>query len=614
VRGGSVERVFDAMAVPRPRAPQAHQSSLDECGRLLSEVTFVVVDLETTGGSAADGEITEIGAVKVRGGETLGEFSTLVRPKAGIPPFISVLTGITDSMVAGAPTIGSVLPAFLEFSRGAVLVAHNAPFDLGFLRAAAERTGHPVPKWEHLDTVVLARAALTRDDAPDNRLSTLARLFGSRTEPCHRALADARATVDVLHGLFERLGNLGVTTVEDARDYSRRVSPHRRRKRHLADGLPTGPGVYIFRDARGRALYVGVSRSVRTRVRTYFTAGEQRKRMTEMVAATERVDAVGCAHELEARVRELRLIAEHAPPYNRRSRNPERMIYLTLTHEPYPRLARTRTVRPGGTYLGPFGGADAAESAATALHDALGLRQCSGRLSERRPIRACVLAELGRCGAPCDGRQSRTDYAGLVAAARLAMTDDPGSIVAAARARIDALAAGQRYEDAAVHRDRLLAFLRGAARFQTLDALRSLAELTAAAPSAEGGWEVAVIRYGRLAAALVAPPRVDPRPWVAAARATAQTVRPEVEGLPSATVAETELIGRWLAGPGVRLVHLVRAADQPDAHAHARSHAEGTALATAATAAAEGTGARVDGWSWPASGAEAALARLTARS
>jgi len=613
--GGSVARVFDAMPSqprpqPRPRppaapAPRARQASLEDFGRPLREVTFVVVDLETTGGSATDNEITEIGAVKVRGGETLGEFATLVRPASGIPPFISVLTGITDAMVAGSPSIAGVLPAFLEFARGAVLVAHNAPFDLGFLRAAAERAGHPVPKWEHLDTVVLARAALTRDETPDHRLGTLARLFGSSTVPCHRALADARATVDVLHGLFERLGNLGVTTLEDARDYSRRVSPARRRKRHLAEGLPGGPGVYIFRDARDRALYVGVSQSVRTRVRTYFTAGEQRKRMTEMVAATERVDAISCAHTLEARVRELRLIAEHAPPYNRRSRNPERMIYLTLTREPFPRLSRTRTARPGGVYLGPFGGADAAASAAAAIHDAIGLRQCTERLSERRRRSACVLAELGRCGAPCDGRQSRADYGELVAAAGRAMSDDPAAVVAASRARIEQLAAAQRYEDAAVHRDRLLAFLRGAARYQTLGALRSLAELTAAAPSGDGGWDLAVIRYGRLAAASVIPPRIDPRPWVAAARATAATVRPEVEGLPSATVAETELIGRWLASPGVRLVHLLRAPDPaaPEPVAPDAAPPEGPAGA--------GWSEEVDGWSWPASGAEAALARLT---
>ena len=113
----------------------------------LRETTFVVVDLETTGGRAS-GEghdaITEIGAVKVRGGAVLGELATLVDPGRSIPPQIVALTGITTAMVCDAPTIDSVLPSFLEFSRGAVLVAHNAGFDIGFLRAAAERCSHHV--------------------------------------------------------------------------------------------------------------------------------------------------------------------------------------------------------------------------------------------------------------------------------------------------------------------------------------------------------------------------------------------------------------------------------------------------------------------------------------
>src|SRR4029453_14772084 len=102
---------------------------------------FVVVDLETPGGSPKDSAITEIGAVKVRGGEGLGEFQTLVDPGCEIPPYISVLTGITSTMVAAAPRIGAVLPHVLEFARGAVLVAHNAPFDLGFLKAACALNG-----------------------------------------------------------------------------------------------------------------------------------------------------------------------------------------------------------------------------------------------------------------------------------------------------------------------------------------------------------------------------------------------------------------------------------------------------------------------------------------
>ena len=186
------------------------QGTLDELGTPLSEVTFVVVDLETTGGSPAGAHITEFGAVKVRAGEVLGEFQTLVNPAEPIPAFISVLTGITNQMVADSPRIGSVLPAFLEFAADSVLVAHNAPFDISFLKAAAAGTGRTWPPFHVIDTAHLARQLVTKDEAPNRKLGTLARLFGAATTPDHRALHDARATVDVLHGLLSRVGSLGV--------------------------------------------------------------------------------------------------------------------------------------------------------------------------------------------------------------------------------------------------------------------------------------------------------------------------------------------------------------------------------------------------------------------
>ena len=267
------------------------QRTFDELGRPLREMTFCVVDLETTGGSAEAGSmITEIGAVKVRGGEVLGEFQTLVNPHTAIPPFIAVLTGITNSMVADAPTIDSALPSFLEFASGCVLVAHNAPFDVGFLRHFAEVQGRPWPAFEVLDTALMARRVITRDDAPNCKLSSLAKVFRSATTPNHRALADARATVDVLHGLMERLGGLGVHTLEELQTFSSRVSPLVRRKRHLAEHLPHAPGVYLFRDERRRVLYVGTSRDLRSRVRSYFTSSETRSRMGEMVGAGQRGD------------------------------------------------------------------------------------------------------------------------------------------------------------------------------------------------------------------------------------------------------------------------------------------------------------------------------------
>jgi DNA polymerase III subunit epsilon len=535
----------------------AVQGTLDELGEPLIATTFVVVDLETTGGSPGASEITEVGAVKVRGGEVLGEFQTLVSPGMPIPPFVAVLTGITDVMVAAAPRIDAVLPAFLEFSRGCVLVAHNAPFDIGFLKTACERLAHPWPRPRVLDTARLARRVLARDEAHDCRLSTLARIFRAGTMPTHRALDDARATVDVLHGLIERLGNVGVHTVDELATWQSMVTPAQRRKRYLAEGLPHAPGVYLFLDAQGGALYVGKSKDMRTRVRTYFTASETRNRMTEMVAVAETVTGITCATALEAEVRELRLIAARKPRYNRRSRFPERAIWLKLTVEPFPRLSLVREVRADdATYLGPFGSRRLAEAAMTAVHEAVPIRQCTERLSPTRLRSACALAEMGRCGAPCEGGETVVAYARHVDAVRVAFTADPHDLVRRLLARIDLLAEAHRYEEAAVHRDRMSTFVRTAARAQRIAALAAVPQLAAARRLEAGGWELHVIRHGRLAAAGATPPGAHPRPFLDALVATAETVVPAPPPLPAATIEEAECVLRWLESPGTRLVEI----------------------------------------------------------
>lgn len=192
----------------------------------LHETTFVVVDLETTGGSPHAGAvITEIGAVKVRGGEVIGEFKTFVNPLAPIPVFITELTGIDNEMVRLAPIIDEVFPTFLEFCGSAaetVLVAHNAPFDIGFLQAASRELEYQWPKYKVIDTVRLARSVLTRDEVMDCKLGTLAVFFNTQVTPTHRALDDAQTTVEVLHALFERLSGFGVHTFGELEKFSRK--------------------------------------------------------------------------------------------------------------------------------------------------------------------------------------------------------------------------------------------------------------------------------------------------------------------------------------------------------------------------------------------------------
>ena len=180
-----------------------------------ASLDFVIVDVETTGWQPEQAGITELAAVRVSAGRPSVEFSALVNPGGPIPADIVALTGITDVMVSQAPPISAVLPGFLAFARGCVLTAHHAPFDVGFLTAACGHCRIPWPAFPVLDTAALARSVLDEAEVPDCKLATLAGFFGAQTRPCHRALADAKATADVLRGLLGRLTRSGVHTLAE---------------------------------------------------------------------------------------------------------------------------------------------------------------------------------------------------------------------------------------------------------------------------------------------------------------------------------------------------------------------------------------------------------------
>ena len=194
--------------------------------RTLSETTFAVLDLETSGGSPRFGAgITEIGVVKVKGGQVLGTFQSFVDPGHSVPVFITQLTGISDEMLISAPFIDEILPTLFEFlgsSDETVVVAHNSPFDLSFLKAASRTHEIEWPNYLTVDTARLARAVLDRDEVINCKLSTLAKFFDASTTPNHRALDDALATVDVLHGLIERLAGFDVHNFEQMRNFPSR--------------------------------------------------------------------------------------------------------------------------------------------------------------------------------------------------------------------------------------------------------------------------------------------------------------------------------------------------------------------------------------------------------
>ena len=539
------------------------QPTFDDIGRALIDTTFVVVDLETTGGSHSNSSITEIGAVKIRGGEIIGEFQTLVNPESPIPAFITVLTGITDAMVIEAPKIGEALFSFLEFAGSpeeTVLIAHNAPFDIGFLKAAAVECATPWPKFQVIDTARVARYVVTRDEAPNCKLGTLANFFGAATNPDHRALSDARATVDVFHGILDRLGSFGVTTLEDLKSFSNRITDSQRKKRYLAEGLPNSPGVYIFRDEQREPLYIGTTRNLKNRVRSYFTAAETRKRIHDMITLAHYLDYIETPTIIEAEVRELRLIAEKQPRFNRRSKFQEKAVWVKITEENFPRLVSVRGQRGLSDdfgWCGPFNGRDEAARAIEAIYEVTQIRQCSPRitLNSMKSASPCALFDMKKCGAPCVGKESVDSYSSHVLTTQISMHHDATSILNSINQRMTELAHQERFEEAAELRNRLSSFIRGTARGQRIRSLTRVPHLIAALPISPQQWEFVVIRYGRLAGSAHGN-SANYRDVIESLILTADVVVDNGEILPASHHEEVEVLLRYLSHDGIRLVDI----------------------------------------------------------
>jgi len=520
----------------------AVQRTFAEMGAPLYDVPFCILDLETTGTAPDASGITEIGAVLYKGGEELATFQTLVNPGQEIPPFITVLTGITHSMVVGAPKIDEALPTFLEFMGNAVIVGHNVRFDLSFLNAAATHLGYGKLRNRSVDTLGLARRLL-RGEVRNLKLDTLAAHFRSPHKPTHRALADAQATAWVLHRLLERAGTMGVTALEDLLQLPTARGSKHYQKIHLTDELPRRPGVYLFRDRNGGVFYVGKAKNLRTRVRSYFY-GDDRRSVTTMLQELDRIEHRECATELEAEVTELRLIHSHRPRHNRRSKPPKSSHWVKLTDEAFPRLSLVRSQRDdGGTYLGPFRSRRGAELVMTAIWDAVPIRRCSSKPGSREAL--CAPAQLGVALCPCDGSLSKERYAPIVARVREGINEDPAQLLEPLTVKMSELAALERYEEAAWMRDRYRALARALTRRREWQAMNGAGAVWAQSPEGDG----AVIDHGHLSIAwngrhgpMLAPSQND-------------TCDSWPQTPPSVEIAEeAHLVWQWLTGRPVRLL------------------------------------------------------------
>ncbi len=564
--------------------------------RDLADVVFTVVDLETTGATPGFSKITEIGAVRVVGGEQVATFSQLVNPGVHISSMITSITGIDDATVADAPPIEEVLPRFVEFSAGTVLAAHNARFDLGFLDyelGKLLRCTFPRPA---LDTLRLARKL-----CPQQRcsLSALAYRFDTRVKPEHRALQDAQATAELLVLFLSWLQEQGMTTLEEV---ARFCEPGARRNYHkiaLTDALPTTPGVYIMRDAHGHALYIGKAENLRRRTRDHFLQ-RQAYHARQALELLERIEVVETGSEFGALLLEQRLIARHKPHYNSHGTRARSYQYVKLSAEQYPRLYATPNLRDDGAYYaGPFRKASTARRLIECLTGVYPLRTCarlpkaaragdevapaesgpSSRGARGASEHACARADTGACLSPCR-RPVDGQYDDAVAAVRRVLEGDGLDVDRRLQERQAVMVERLAFEQAARlqrQREALERALRGIRRLRAAQTTHAVLTYPAPTPGRVRLWGVS---HG----SVVADKEVAARSFTLnrslqflAAMAAAEPPEPP---LPAAAIDEILLVHGWLQRHA-EAVHVldVRALARGDDERRDAAHAVLTSLA-----------------------------------
>lgn len=343
----------------------------------IDEATFTIVDTETTGLRPVSSRLLEIGAISICGGAELDRFSELVNPGQAIPYRIARLTGITSDMVIGRPSVHDVLPRFLAFISGSILVGHNLRFDTSFLNAELGRCGLPLLNCQTLCTLRLARRLLR--GLPSKGLGRLIQHFGISVEARHRALADAEATRDIfLRFLGQLADEFGITSVDALLKFQMRThATLGRPARHIGriresvlPALPRRPGVYFMKGSRAEILYVGKAKDLSTRVRSYFSGIEGHPARTRQLLGQVRdITWTQTDSELAALILESRLIKEHQPRFNRADRR--------YHNRPFLRLGQigkgtwltviTHIRHDGAEYYGPLASRGQAEQTAKAL-------------------------------------------------------------------------------------------------------------------------------------------------------------------------------------------------------------------------------------------------------
>jgi DNA polymerase III subunit epsilon len=435
------------------------------------DLDYAVVDLETTGSKPGVSQIIEIGIVKIQNREIIDTYQTFVNPGTPIPEFITGMTGISDSDVEFAPILPDIAPKFLPMLDNSVFVAHNVAFDYNFLQKNLKLCGYEFAS-NKLCTVQLARKLLPQ--LHHHTLDDVAGHFHIEIPSRHRALDDALATGKSLLNMFDILSQSGKKIFGLMVDMCMPSESKKYQKlKPTIDSLPFSPGVYYMKNKDNQIIYVGKSKCLQKRVRSYFYSTEHRTRKLEkLIESVESIEHDTTGSELSALLHESKKIKEHLPIFNTMIRNYKAYPFLKISNEAFPRIYTVREIKPdGATYYGPFKSSSALEHTVANLKKAFFLRPCKGKINPNKPetMKLCMYYELGECPGVCGGKMSQEEYLGLIEKAKAFLSGNEHAVINRLQLQIDEASENLAFEKAADLRDNVIALERILTKQQRLN-------------------------------------------------------------------------------------------------------------------------------------------------
>lgn len=386
---------------------------------------FVAIDVETTGLRPNQQRVIEIALIRYEQGREVRRFESLIHPQRAIPRFISELTSITDAHVSDAPPFSDIATQVIEFVGDSLIVGHNVGFDISFINAELKRADQPTLINDRFDTLGIAKRLL--HGLRKANLARVAEHLGLSTTKLHRAASDASLTAEVALRLVAEAMQQGVTSLDQLKINARLETPEPRehigRARAQMDSsmladIPRKPGVYLMRDAAEHVIYVGKSKNLRERVRSYYSQpiGYTRK-MDGLLESVKRIETVVVGSDIEAMLLESQLIHRYEPRYNTAMRAFEHYPYIKVDiSNPWPRMSISKHRKDDGArYFGPYQSSRGARRTVEVLNQILPLRTCTRSFKSARSYGSpCIQLDIGRCAGPCNGQADRDTYLAIV--------------------------------------------------------------------------------------------------------------------------------------------------------------------------------------------------------